>query len=74
MRAEAGQAGADAKPNGSGAAKNGKGEAEKPAILNDRGLMMPAFRDRLDIALKPERAPEFPIDALPTLMADMVRR
>ncbi len=67
------QAKADAKPNGSGAAKNGKGEAEKPAILNDRGLMMPAFRDRLDIALKPERAPEFPIDALPTLMADMVQ-
>ena len=35
--------------------------------------MMPAFRDRLDIALRPERAPEFPVDALPTLMADMMQ-
>ena len=45
---------------------------EKPAVVNDRGLMMGAFRDRLDIALRPEKAPAYPVDALPTLMADMV--
>ena len=45
---------------------------EKPAVVNDRGLLMGAFRDRLDIALRPEKAPAYPVDALPTLMADMV--
>ena len=60
-----------------GAKRADAGEAksnsqEKPAVLNDRGVMMGAYRDRLEIALRPEAAPAFPVDALPTLMADMV--
>ena len=50
----------------------GPDKADKPAVVNDRGLLMGAFRDRLDIALRPEAAPAFPVDGLPTLMADMV--
>ncbi len=47
-------------------------DREESSVVRDRGLLMGAFRDRLDIALKPEKAPTFPVDALPTLMADMV--
>ena len=61
-------------PKAAGAGSNGARQngSDEPAVVRDRGLLMGAFRDRLDIALKPEKAPAFPVDALPTLMADMV--
>ncbi len=55
-----------------GANKAKSSDRDEPSVVRDRGLLMGAFRDRLDIALKPEKAPTFPVDALPTLMADMV--
>lgn len=77
-RAGAREDGAGEKSNAEHGGAGSKADAkrpdapEKPAVLNDRGVMMGAYRDRLEIALRPEAAPAFPVDALPTLMADMV--
>ena len=52
------------------AARADRKEERSSAVVH--GLIVPTVRDRLEIALRMEDAPVFPVQSLPSLMRDMV--